>query len=199
MPKMKSHAPLHALALLSPEEAARFERHLAACPACSAEVDSLRDAAGRIGLAAAPAAPPPGLRARVLEVAKRPPAPTPAGPQVWKDWRPSSAEELLVVRRQTGDWETVKEGVQAKRLYVDPSRDAVTMLVRMNPGARYVPHRHAGPEQCFVLEGDLREGAHVFRAGDFQCAAPGSVHGVQWTESGCLLLIVSSLHDELLA
>jgi anti-sigma factor ChrR (cupin superfamily) len=196
---MKTHAPLYALDLLSPEQAAKFERHLAVCPACSAEVDRLRDAAGRIGLAAPPAAPPPGLRARVLELAKRPPAATPAGPQVWKDWRPSSAEELLVVRGQTGDWETVKEGVQAKRLYVDPSRDAVTMLVRMDPGARYVPHRHAGPEQCYVLEGDLRDGVHVFRAGDFQCAASGSVHGAQWTESGCLLLIVSSLHDELLA
>jgi anti-sigma factor ChrR (cupin superfamily) len=95
-------------------------------------------------------------------------------------------------------WEQVIPGVRAKRLYVDPQHDTVTMLIRMDPGASYLPHRHAGPEQCFVLEGDLRDGELVVRAGDFQCAAEGTVHGSQQTESGCLLLIVSSLRDELL-
>jgi anti-sigma factor ChrR (cupin superfamily) len=103
-----------------------------------------------------------------------------------------------VVRAGEGEWQIVKDGVYAKQLYVDVERDRVTMLVRMDAGASYVPHRHAAPEQCFVLEGDIREGDDVFRAGDFQCVARGSTHGAQTTESGCLLLIVSSLHDELI-
>jgi quercetin dioxygenase-like cupin family protein len=38
----------------------------------------------------------------------------------------------------------------------------------------------------------------VLRTGDYQCVPAGSVHGVQSTASGCLLLIVSSMHDELI-
>jgi anti-sigma factor ChrR (cupin superfamily) len=72
------------------------------------------------------------------------------------------------------------------------------MLIRMEPGASYVPHRHGGPEQCYVVEGDLRDGDVVVRAGDFQCAPESTMHGAQTTEKGCLLLIVSSLRDELL-
>jgi anti-sigma factor ChrR (cupin superfamily) len=68
----------------------------------------------------------------------------------------------------------------------------------MDPGASWLPHRHGGPEQCFVLEGDLHDGDLLVTAGDFQCAAQGSVHGAQSTTSGCLLLIVSSLRDELI-
>jgi anti-sigma factor ChrR (cupin superfamily) len=71
------------------------------------------------------------------------------------------------------------------------------MLVRMPAGASYPRHRHAGAEQCYVLEGDLRFGGRVFRAGDYQCADADSIHDVQYTEAGCLLLIVSSLHDEI--
>jgi anti-sigma factor ChrR (cupin superfamily) len=73
------------------------------------------------------------------------------------------------------------------------------MMIRMEAGAKWVPHRHAGPEQCFVLEGDLFDGESTYYAGDFQCAAPGSVHEAQSTVNGCLLLIVSSLNDQLLA
>jgi quercetin dioxygenase-like cupin family protein len=32
-------------------------------------------------------------------------------------------------------------------------------------------------------------------AGDYHRAAAGSLHGAQTTESGCLLLIISSTHD----
>jgi hypothetical protein len=38
----------------------------------------------------------------------------------------------------------------------------------------------------------------VIRTGDFQCAAEGGIHGSQFTEAGCLLLIVASPHDRLL-
>ena len=116
----------------------------------------------------------------------------------WKQWSGAEHGSMHVVREGEGEWQRVREGVYAKQLYVDRTRDLVTMLVRMDPGAKYVPHRHAAPEQCFVLEGDLRDEGVVCRAGDFQVLAPGSVHGAQWTQDGCTVLIVSSLHDELL-
>jgi anti-sigma factor ChrR (cupin superfamily) len=119
-------------------------------------------------------------------------------PQVWKEWETGKRADLHTVRSGEGKWHTVRPGIHAKRLYVDRTRDLVTMLVRMEPGASYVPHRHKAPEQCFVLEGDIRDGPDLFHAGDFQCKETGSVHGAQTTENGCLVLIVSSLHDELL-
>lgn len=46
-------------------ERARFERHLAECPECRAEVDSLRETAALLADRVS-AGPPPGLRGRVL-------------------------------------------------------------------------------------------------------------------------------------
>jgi anti-sigma factor ChrR (cupin superfamily) len=191
---------LYALDLLEPELASAFERHVReGCAVCKSELETFRGAAGLVGLTAPTCKPPERLRERVMAYTRPAGAAAPGASQVWKNWMPEGGLDLHVVRAGEGDWQTVREGVHAKRLYVDTERDSVTMLVRMEPGSRYVSHRHAGPEQCFVLEGDLREGSHVFRAGDFQCAAPGTVHNPQWTEEGCLLLIVSSLRDELLA
>jgi anti-sigma factor ChrR (cupin superfamily) len=68
----------------------------------------------------------------------------------------------------------------------------------MDRGTSYPPHRHADVEECYVLQGDLRVAGRVLRAGDYQRADRDSVHGVQSTENGCLLLIVSSTDDELL-
>jgi hypothetical protein len=184
-------AALHMLAALEPDEAARFEQHLReGCAECEAELSGMREAVAAVGFTAA-SEPPPGLRDQLFARIR-------SGPQVWKGWSESPAGDLHVVRGGEGGWQIVRDGVYAKRLYVDPVRDSVTMLIRMDPGASYVPHRHGGPEQCFVLEGDIHEGNDVFHAGDFQCAAKDSTHGAQWTENGCLLLIVSSLHDQLL-
>ena len=76
----------------------------------------------------------------------------------------------------------------------------VTMLIRMAPGTAYPAHRHGGAEECYVLEGDLHVGDDiVMHAGDYQRAEAGSTHPVQSTRGGCLLLLTSSLRDELVA
>jgi anti-sigma factor ChrR (cupin superfamily) len=187
---------LYVLGLLEPEEASVVDRHLSqGCTACQIETAELRETMTACLTAHVEyRQAPPNLRDRVLAVTK----PAPFAKQVWRRWDTPLAD-LHVVRRGQGDWETVAPGVTARRLFADREHDSVTMMIRMEPGARYAPHRHAGPEQCYVLEGDLFDGAQTFHAGDFQCAAKDSVHGVQSTENGCLLLIVSSMHDELLA
>jgi quercetin dioxygenase-like cupin family protein len=186
-------AALRCLDLLDAEQASEFDRHVAqGCSACASELRSMYEVAGAIGFNVTFRDPPARLRSRLLERVR-------SGPQVWKQWGSSDVSDLLVVRKHDGEWQKVKEGVYSKPLFVDIDHDRVTMLIRMDPGASYVPHRHGGPEQCFVLEGDIREGDDVFHPGDFQCAAKDSVHGVQTTESGCLLLIVSSLRDKILA
>jgi anti-sigma factor ChrR (cupin superfamily) len=188
---------LYSLDLLDAPDSENVSRHLdEGCPVCRKEVAEIRETFARSLIAGLELRQPPvGLRRRVLEAAHSAPAAT----QVWKKWEHSPNSALHVVRRGEGDWELVAPGVRARQLYVDRERESITMMVRMEPGSSYAPHRHAGPEQCYVLEGDLFDGAGIFQAGDFQCAAEGSIHGIQSTRNGCLLLIVSSLHDQLLA
>jgi len=188
---------LYALDLLDEEDAGEVGRHLdQGCAVCRREVAEIREIFARSLVGDLELhQPPPGLRRRVLAAVEA----APAVAQVWKRWDRSPATDLHVVRSGQGDWETVAPGVDARQLYVDHQRDSITMMVRMAPGASYAPHRHAGPEQCYVLEGDLFDGSQTFYAGDFQCAGVGSVHDVQSTRNGCLLLIVSSMHDQLLA
>lgn len=56
----------YAVDALDSAERAEFERHLAECPSCQHEVDSLREAAGELAGAVA-LAPPEGLRVAVLQ------------------------------------------------------------------------------------------------------------------------------------
>jgi len=120
--------------------------------------------------------------------------------QLWKNWTNATvAGDLTIQRKEAGAWEkTGVEGVEVKQLFVDQARDYVTMLVRMAPGSSYPRHRHGGFEECYVLEGDLSVGDTMLFAGDYQRAEGGSVHGIQATQKGCLLFIVSSQQDELL-
>lgn len=157
---------------------------------------AVRETAARLAFAAPPQSPPPALKARLWERLDRE-----AGscPQVWKFWAADSPAALHVVRAGEGAWQTIGlAGIFVKKLYSDPERDSVTLLIRMEPGAEYPAHEHGGPEQCLVLEGDLRVGDLVLHAGDFQCAPAASIHDVSRTTGGCLLLIVSSQHDRLL-
>jgi anti-sigma factor RsiW len=118
----------YALDALNDLERAEFERHLAACDSCRAEVSSLRDAAGH--LADVSSTPPPAdLRAKVLAGAQTvrplpPLAPEPerrrripalaaaaalviglgAGAAVWRPWQPDTVQVSLADRvRQAPD------------------------------------------------------------------------------------------------
>jgi quercetin dioxygenase-like cupin family protein len=200
-------AALYALSALTPSEMEEVERDWRERPAFWAEVRSLRDAAA--GLAASgPRQKPrrdlwPAIRARVAAPAPHPAEagrPEARATQVWKDWRSMPATDSCVRTAQEGDFEpTDIEGISVRRLFVDDENDRVTMLVRMAPGTAYPAHVHGGVEECFVLAGDLAVGAGTtLRSGDYQRMDEGSQHPVQATAGGCLLLIASSRHDELL-
>jgi anti-sigma factor RsiW len=83
----------YAVDALDDVERAAFERHLAECPACRAEVDGLREAASVIGGSVAQD-PPTGLRDRVLAdiatVRPLPPDTAPAAPRT-RRFRPALA------------------------------------------------------------------------------------------------------------
>ena len=81
-PEPHTLAGAYAMDAVAGADKARFERHLASCPACARELAELREATARLAGAAA-AEPPAGLVQRVVASAVRTPqlpaAPGPAG------------------------------------------------------------------------------------------------------------------------
>ena len=83
--------------------------------------------------------------------------------------------------------------VQADITWQAISYDRVTQqgsyVMRMAPGARTLPHRHAGYEDFLILEGELTDSdGRVLRQGDFISYRPGSTHH-SWTETGCIIAV----------
>jgi anti-sigma factor RsiW len=60
----------YALDALDPQEEREYEEHLARCEDCRDELVGFRDIAGALAVGAGPAAPPPALRARILDAAR---------------------------------------------------------------------------------------------------------------------------------
>ena len=195
----RERAAQYAIGGLEPDAARLYEAHLEICPACRAEVLSCRPGVEALARCLPPEAPPPSLKARLMERV-RGGASDADGVQSWKRWLPDRPEAgSIIVRGGDEDWQaTAVEGVRVRRLFVDRANDRITMLVRMNAGTEYPAHRHGGIEECYVLEGDLYGPDFEMTAGDYQRLDSGTTHGVQGTRGGCLLFIVSSMHDELL-
>ncbi len=206
---LKNDAALFVLDSKTPEESRSYRLHLGQCDVCRAEVESLSRTARDLALVGPERTPPPDLWNRVLaRVRKSDPRVQPdhaAKPhestQIWKTWAPDSrgdTPDFTFLASGEGAFEpTAVAGIEARKLFVDRENDRVTMIVRMSPGSAYPRHVHADVEECFVLSGDLLVGTHRLKAGDYQRAETGSTHAVQSTENGCVLLLVSSLHDEL--
>lgn len=51
-----------------------------------------------------------------------------------------------------------------------------TVLIRMEPGHGYPPHRHRGVEEVLVLSGGYRDERGTWRAGEYVRYPAGSVH-----------------------
>ena len=86
-------------------ERASFERHLAGCPVCRAEVDSLREAAAALADDVA-VAPPAELRSMVLtdiaRVRPLPPVAQERGPIVRRKWFPALVAAAVIAMVGTG-------------------------------------------------------------------------------------------------
>ena len=63
-------------------------------------------------------------------------------------------------------------------------------LLKMDSGAKSLPHMHTGFEEFLMLEGELIDSdKKVFKKGDFVTFGPGSVHSSH-TNDGCLILVL---------
>ena len=64
-----------------------------------------------------------------------------------------------------------------------------TYILKMEPGAKSLPHEHTGFEEFFMLDGELiDQDGTIFKKGDFISFEPGSKHSSH-TINGCLVLV----------
>jgi anti-sigma factor ChrR (cupin superfamily) len=90
-------------------------------------------------------------------------------------------------------WVSAGPGVEVKVLRVDRERRDQTVLIRMQPGAVVLGHRHTQEEECLILEGEVFIGNHRLGQGDMHVAAAGAVHAAIHAPLGALLMIRSEM------
>ena len=96
------------------------------------------------------------------------------------------------IRRNEEEWiDSGVPGVAIRPLFTDPKKRTQTLMMRMDPGARYPAHNHHGAEQCLVLKGDVCWGDLVYEEGDFLVMGQGSHHPEIHSVHGNVLLLVS--------
>lgn len=175
----------YAAEALSPSEVAAAEAHIASCPDCQRELESLRPVVDRlICWPADVLRPTKALQERLAlriatETGKQPVQPP-------------------VRRWSEPEWEQVAPGIECKLLASDTERHLVSMLVRLAPGASYPAHTHAGAEELHLLDGELWIDGRKLLPGDYNYGEPGAGDDRVWSETGCTCVLITSTEDLLL-
>jgi anti-sigma factor ChrR (cupin superfamily) len=152
------------------------------------EVDVFDRTLDQVMRAVPPAPPAPDLRDRLL-----------ARIAALNDASAAAPEPLTFVKASEGRWRELAPGITAKVLFLDPISRRATALVRMAPGTTYAPHRHTEAEELYVLEGGCLCGGRTLFDGDYHRAEAGTEHHDTSSADGCLLLVISSPQNEMLA
>jgi anti-sigma factor ChrR (cupin superfamily) len=190
--EMGERAALYALGALSQHEARAFDEHLAeGCETCEAELRDFETVVAGLAFGAPEATPPATTRDKLMARLAAETSPAASTSQ-------DDASQPLTVRVDEGRWYELCEGVHFKQLFADPTRNTVTTLLKLQPGARMPMHRHRGIEECYVIEGDVRTNNLNLTKGDYTCAMEGSIHHPISTVNGALLLIVAPESYEVL-
>ena len=175
----------YAAQALTPTESAVAEAHLASCPDCQREVESLRSVLDSfVSWPTDVLRPTTSLQARLaLRIAGE-----------------TGAQPVLpsVSQWSEPEWEQVAPGIECKLLATDSERHRVSMLVRLAPGARYPAHTHADVEELHLLDGELWIDERKLLAGDYNYGAPGAHDERVWSETGCTCVLITSTKDVLI-
>jgi anti-sigma factor ChrR (cupin superfamily) len=174
----------YAAQALAVSEIAAAEAHIAACPGCQRELESLRPVIDRfISWPTDVLRPTTSLQARLaLRISEE-----------------TGKESVLppTSRWPEPEWAQVAPGIECKLLATDTESHRVSMLVRLAPGASYPAHTHAGVEELHLLDGELWIDERKLFPGDYNYGAPGAGDERIWSETGCTCLLVTSTEDVL--
>lgn len=174
----------YALDALPAEEMPFVEAHIATCPECRRDVESLRPIIDSF------ADWPSDVRGPSVSLWDR----------LSERIAPAGAEavESSAWRWSEPEWEDVAPGVSCKLLATDTDGDRVSMLVRLAPGVAYPPHSHASVEELHLLHGELWIEDRKLYPGDYNRAEPGTSDQRVWSETGCTCVLIASPRDALL-
>ncbi len=199
-------AELHAAGALDGQEQAHLERlRRAGDNRATAAWRRLQGVTEALLESVSPVAPSVELSRAILDRIRTQGAPraAPAAPPAFAaaaavlgtaDPLSQDAAAMVVLRAADLDWnETEVPGVHSRNLFVDSASGRLTLLIRMDAGARYPNHEHHGVEECMVIDGDLHIAGTVLHAHDYLRTPRGGDHGSPWTEGGCLLLVTVPL------
>jgi anti-sigma factor ChrR (cupin superfamily) len=196
--QQQEQAALHALGLLGQEEQRQFVEQVRANPELREFLHNLQRTLDTVALSV-PASPlPTGLKAKVLDkVGAKPATPAP----LFLSRQPSlpSGFRFMAAGDPAGWKELPVRGAFIKLLSFEPSRGYAVLAGKLDPGVRYPAHTNAGPEDFYILTGDLHVGDRVLGPGDFHHADAGSQHGENSSVDGCTLLAVLTVDDPLVA
>jgi ChrR Cupin-like domain len=174
----------YAAQALAASEVAAAEAHIASCPDCQRELESLRPVVNRfVSWPTDVLRPTTSLQGRLaVRIAEE-----------------TGKQPVLPAARQWSEpeWEQVAPGIECKLLATDPERHRVSMLVRLAPGASYPAHTHAGVEELHLLHGELWIDERKLVPGDYNYGAPGAGDERVWSETGCTCVLVTSTKDTL--
>jgi putative transcriptional regulator len=185
--QQQEQATRYVLGELSTSEEHDFSTQVRANPELRDFLFSLQQSVDRLALSVPPATPPPSLKQKVMgriESLGAEPAATPPG--------------LRFLEASNAGWKPLPlAGAFIKLLSLQPDRGYAVLLGKLDPGVRYPAHQNVGPEDFYLLTGDLHVGNQVLRSGDFHHADAGSLHTENYSVEGCTLLAVLTTDDPL--
>lgn len=189
-------ASLYVLGTFTPSERSDFEQHLVdGCKVCDSEVKRVSAILAALAEASAPNMPS-GIRERFQARMKNQPA---LAKDAANDGILLHESGVLIARTEAMEWQAGPfSGIWVKPLFLDRQLQRTTSLVRIEPATFYPSHRHNGPEEIFLLEGDFAVEGLVMRAGDYCNAQPASTHGESYTKAGCLFILIACQLDQVL-
>jgi anti-sigma factor ChrR (cupin superfamily) len=193
----QEQASLYALGALTPSERQAFEAELATKPELLDLTRSLQSALAVFVDATIPAkSPPPDLKDKVLhriEESARGGERIPVPPAVEAGLR-------FVAGADQSGWKPLPiPGAFIKLLSLERERGYAVLLGKLEAGASYPAHVNTGPEDFYILTGDLVIGDRKLVAGDFHHAERGSQHEMNYSMDGCTLIAVLTTDDPLVA
>jgi anti-sigma factor ChrR (cupin superfamily) len=174
----------YALQALPASDLPALEAHLASCPDCRRELESLRPVVDRFVSWPTDVLRPAAslhrrLALRITEETGQRPVPPPV--RQWSE----------------PEWKQVAPGIECKLLATDTQRHRVSMLVRLAAGASYPAHTHAGVEELHLLDGELWLDGRKLFPGDYNYGAPGGGDQRVFSETGCTCVLITSTKDVL--
>ena len=190
--QLQDQASLYVLGALTPDEQSTFEGELRGNGELRSLVLQLQRSTGLIARSIPQRPPPRQLKDKILDrvtqAKKASPLPLPTA---------VSGLRFIESASETG-WKALPvPGAFIKLLSFEKERGYAVLLGKIEAGVRYPAHVNAGPEDFYILSGDLVVGNRRLVAGDFHHADKGSQHEVNYSENGCTLLAVLTTDDPL--